>query len=590
MIEPVIGRRRSSLGSGRMSLSGSGVGLERLAIIRQTTEFEHSQQELRLSDGGDIDENLGSEQFAKDEGEFHYLSPRGLAGVSRRSLGPWLRRAGWALFCYLALLGLIRLVVQSLVNVSTLDIVDFTLREPWQHSAAAVVDGTLHIPLWLPVVPVLTAPQLDVVHDGRALAALRPEAALPLGHGGRQPVTFGGRIFVWDEAAFRRLADRMLHQPALQLELSGQVSIALPLPAMLAGTPLLGALLDTVFTVRMLRLSKRVSIRGADGLHVVFNSFSFTDGPPPPGCAPGAQPPQPARLELAAGGERSGVLPLPPPPGSVAGVDCSADSRPLSVQLEVAIHNPSSFAFLPLGSVEMLIQSADLQPFARCTTVAPIGLPHGNSTIMLTGTINVGQSDANRRAFSGALEKLLAGKPTPLEPSFARVSTALYDSALGGLTVPADLPGLPGGGARIFNRVSLLLDPAANLFELAGRPIWGNSLHDAARLDVTNPFNVTLAVLGLSASVEYEGEAIASVVVPQLLPPVLLPPLWSGVVDRRFPVELDAPIAKLQALLGRLAFGSVAVSLRANITLRTGNLTNLTVAYRQENVSVALGR
>ena len=144
-------------------------------------------------------------------------------------------------------------------------------------------------------------------------------------------------------------------------------------------------------------------------------------------------------------------------------------------------------------------------------------------------------------------------------------------------------------------------------------------------------------MLGLSASVEYEGEAIASVVVPQLLPPVLLPPLWSGVVDRRpppssssereqrrltlraanrrFPVELDAPIAKLQAplgrpspsgvlvswpshqklagcqaLLGRLAFGSVAVSLRANITLRTGNLTNLTVAYRQENVSVALGR
>ena len=107
MIEPVIGRRRSSLGSGRMSLSGSGVGLERLAIIRQTTEFEHSQQELRLSDSGDIDENLGSEQFAKDEGEFHYLSPRGIAGVSRRSLGPWLRRAGWALFCYLALLGLI---------------------------------------------------------------------------------------------------------------------------------------------------------------------------------------------------------------------------------------------------------------------------------------------------------------------------------------------------------------------------------------------------------------------------------------------------------------------------------------------------
>ena len=39
MIEPVIGRRRSSLGSGRMSLSGSGVGLERLAIIRQNCKI-----------------------------------------------------------------------------------------------------------------------------------------------------------------------------------------------------------------------------------------------------------------------------------------------------------------------------------------------------------------------------------------------------------------------------------------------------------------------------------------------------------------------------------------------------------------------
>jgi len=89
-------------------------------------------------------------------------------------------------------------------------------------------------------------------------------------------------------------------------------------------------------------------------------------------------------------------------------------------------------------------------------------------------------------------------------------------------------------------------------------------------------------VLGLSASVEYEGEAIASVVVPQLLPPVLLPPLWSGVVDRRpppssssereqrrltlraanrrFPVELDAPIAKLQAPLGRPSPTGVLVS------------------------------
>ena len=76
---------------------------------------------------------------------------------------------------------------------------------------------------------------------------------------------------------------------------------------------------------------------------------------------------------------------------------------------QVAIHNPSSFAFLPLGSVEMLIQSADLQPFARCTTVAPIGLPHGNSTIMLTGTINVGQSDANRLAFSGAQGMRVSG-------------------------------------------------------------------------------------------------------------------------------------------------------------------------------------
>mmetsp|Transcript_23823 Transcript_23823/g.75455 ORF Transcript_23823/g.75455 Transcript_23823/m.75455 type:complete len:155 (-) Transcript_23823:487-951(-) len=74
----------------------------------------------------------------------------------------------------------------------------------------------------------------------------------------------------------------------------------------------------------------------------------------------------------------------------------------------------------------------------------------------------------------------------------------------------------------------------------------------------------------------------AGQMLPQLLPPVLLPPLWSGVVDRRpppsslsereqrrltlraanrrFPVELDAPIAKLQAPLGRPSPSGVLVS------------------------------
>jgi len=185
--------------------------------------------------------------------------------------------------------------------------------------------------------------------------------------------------------------------------------------------------------------------------------------------------------------------------------------------------------------------------------------------------------------FSIALQSYLAGSPTLLLARFTSVSNRLYNGALAGLTVPAVLPGLRN--AQLFESVGLILDPAWNVLQLA----MGSRLNDGARLRVHNPLNVTVEVLGLSATVRYGGAHIASVIVPVLDPPVVMRPLWSGTPDRVFPVELSAPVQTLESLLGQLAVGSVEVQLQANITLHVGNTTN-TVGYVQDGVTVFLGR
>jgi hypothetical protein len=323
-----------------------------------------------------------------------------------------------------------------------------------------------------------------------------------------------------------------------------------------------------------------VTVQGANGLDVVFKRFTLTDGEPLPGCPrqptlPHPTPPEPQPSDLLEAGEEaastSTAHSVPP--------ECAAD-RPLHVELEVSVSNPSSFEFQPLGALELVVQDQDLVTFATCRTADAVWLPRGDSTILLRGSIAV--APGTEPQFSAALTSYLAGHRTRLSATFSHLSNQLYHSALAGLTVPAILPGLPD--ARLFRSVGLILDPGWNMIQLA----LGTELNDGARLHVQNPLNLTVSVLGLSAVVEYGDELIARVQMSVIDPPIVMAPLWAGTPDLVFPVKLSAPMPTLETLLAQLALGGVEVGLVANITVRVGNTTNI-VGYAQDRVRVFLG-
>lgn len=536
--------------------------MEVVGIIRQTTEAEADRQEEPEERASELEKHTRSGRSGHD--------PKTVRTTRL------LRAACCALLCLLALLAAIRIAVQTLVCLSSLEIHRFSLSDPWDGSAAAVVEGAIAIPVALPFLAVLDISQLDIMYDGRALGALRPEAPLQLRHGGRVSVSLSGRVYVLEPRAFRALADALLHQPLLQLELQSELVARVSLPPALAAAPLLGWMLQAVLTVSSVHFYESVQVQGSNGLNVIFKRFVFTDGQPLPGCtrqfAP-LHPTSPPFEQPAAGGAALVSATQVAPP------DCSAD-RPLDVEMEVSVSNPSSFEFDPLGELELVIQDPRFITFATCRTAQPVRLPYGNSSIVLRGTVTV--APGTEPQFSAALASYMAGEPTHLSAAFSRVSNHLYHRALSGLTVPAVLPGL--ADARLFRSVGLILDPGWNVLQLA----LGSALSDGARLQVHNPLNITVAVLGLSATVQYLGQEIAQVVLPVVDPPIVMAPLWSGTPDVIFPVRLAAPLPTLQTLLARLAIGSVEVDLFANMTVRVGNTTN-TVGFAQSGVPVYLG-
>lgn len=548
--------------------SGSSASnTEGVRIITQTTDFDMEAERK------DALEERASEM------EKHTRTGRWYGARTLRSTR-LLRAAWYVLLGCLALLAAIRIAVQTLVYSSSLQIHRFSLEDPWDGSAAAVVGGTIAIPVVLPFLAELDISQLDIMYDGRALGALRPEAPLSLRHGSKVNVSLSGRVYVLEPRAFRALADALLHKPWLQMELQSELVARVSLPPTLAAAPLLGWMLQAMLTVSSVHFYQSVTVQGANGLNVIFKRFTLTDGEPLQGC-----PRQPALLRLpspapqSSGGrlEAGGEAALEPATQGVP--DCAAD-RPLDVELEVSVSNPSSFEFEPLGMLELIIQDQKFVTFATCRTQQAVRLPRGNSSILLRGTVTVAPGSESQ--FSAALTSYLAGEPTHLSAAFSRVSNHLYHRALSGLTLPAVLPGL--SDARLFRSVGLVLDPGWNMIQLA----LGAQLRDGARLHVQNPLNLTVAVLGLFAAVEYGGDEVAQVDLPVVDPPIVMAPLWSGTPDRVFPVRLSASMPTLETLLAQLAIGAVKVRLIANITLRVGNTTN-TIDYAQSGVRVVLG-
>jgi len=143
--------------------------------------------------------------------------------------------------------------------------------------------------------------------------------------------------------------------------------------------------------------------------------------------------------------------------------------------------------------------------------------------------------------------------------------------ALGGIPLKAKLPGLKGGNrSRIFERVLLRINPAANAWELARH----GDLHDEALVIATNPLNVSLSFYAMDVDFFYEGKWVGDVRIPSLPTPIWMAPYEANFMpDVRFPVRLSAPTGTLFTMLERMLVpgGSIYVDMQLNLTFAAGN-------------------
>lgn len=431
----------------------------------------------------------------------------------------WRRRARHALvasvacFAFVCIAG--RLTAQYLVNASELTIERFALTRPDGDTAEASVDATLSMPR-LSFGAALRGTTLILKFNEDPVGTLTAGNWIPLGHGGEVKLTLAGLISVTHFDAFKQLAAEMLLQPNLTLGLRGGLMLGVPPIPLPVGAA----------------LEREVGLRGASGLGLRITYFSFRDGQP----------------------DEFPGLPSP---------------LPLMLDIEVEVHNPSSFDFSPLGQLELGIASETGLRFAMVRSDGNVDLPPGSSLLQLHGELRVADDDVHD--FGPLLGRYIMGEDIRLQNVFLSSTEPLYHKALGGIPLHATLPGLPGGKhTRIFNRVMLMINPAANAWELAQH----GDLHDWCWIDGTNPLNVSLSFYEISVNIFFENQFVGDVIVPWLERPINMSAYEQNFVpDMKFPVRLRAPAGTLLVMLERLLIpnGVVHVDLQINLTFAAGN-------------------
>mmetsp|Transcript_5535 Transcript_5535/g.17438 ORF Transcript_5535/g.17438 Transcript_5535/m.17438 type:complete len:307 (-) Transcript_5535:1020-1940(-) len=236
------------------------------------------------------------------------------AGVDRLELMRWRTRSWQALVsslaCFVMVIVAGRITAQSLVDASELSIERFALTRPMGDTAEASVDATLSMPR-LSFGAALRGTQLILKYGESPVGTLTAGNWIPLGYGGEVKLTLAGLISVTHYDAFKHLAAHMILHDNLTLGLRGGLTLGVPPIPLPVGAALV----------------REVALRGAAGLGLHITYFSFRDGLPE---------------EFP---ER--IAPLP-----------------LMLEIEVEVHNPSSFDFSPLGQLQLGIASESGLRFA----------------------------------------------------------------------------------------------------------------------------------------------------------------------------------------------------------------------------------
>jgi len=448
---------------------------------------------------------------------------------------PRFRRRTQLCLAFIALvfvLVIARAAVQTVVGNSVLKLETFSLAAGDGSSLLVEATGVLDL-IHLPVGCSITQASLDVVHGGGVVGRLEV-GRISLDRGGAVPITIAGPMAVpLGLGPLQALSAAVVQESELELDVAGWVDVHVPL---------LGHF-------RQLSLVKRLHLRGAGGLDPLIDSFE-----------------------------------LQPNQGNAT----------VALSMGVRIRNPSSFQLLSIGVLDFSILTSDGTAFAKVSTVGPVSMRRGVTSLSLTGHLAVPDEESD--AFRAVLHDYVSGRSsTGLTAVITAASEPLFDAALSSLRLDTSLPGRPGG-AHFFDEIAMSLDVPQALTGLVTSKLvnpWGDAVvHASAACRVSNPFNVSASVQAISIGIVYGGSKVGSVTMPRLDPPLALAAVSRRPSDRAFPIVLRAPATTLNTLLLELlAKGAVTVGLDISLDLRVGVVGRGTgsvmqIAYAEPEVAV----
>ena len=128
----------------------------------------------------------------------------------------------------------------------------------------------------------------------------------------------------------------------------------------------------------------------------------------------------------------------------------------VALSMGVRIRNPSSFQLLSIGVLDFSILTSDGTAFAKVSTVGPVSMRRGVTSLSLTGHLAVPDEESD--AFRAVLHDYVSGRAsTGLTAVITAASEPLFDAALSSLRLDTSLPGRPGG-AHFFDEIAMSLD------------------------------------------------------------------------------------------------------------------------------------
>lgn len=468
--------------------------------------------------------------------------------------------------------------VQGILALLKMKVDQVTLNKPpsrWAQSALGIISFDLVMDLHMEMLffgaqATLGSAEMTLIFEGETFGTLNT-APCPLGGGGKIVTQMAGNLVIDDNAVFQKVAKAVIDDKEFTVEL--YAVLAVELRGGDNGCLLKKAMCATVGSMRIpgITFAQSVTLRGAQGFSISMSPLVLTD------------------------------LPSPEPAGKAL------------IKIEAQVFNPSSFVLRDLDVMSLNIYTDDSWPktekpaidslgvkFVEVNTEPGFWLPRGQSEkFKVEGFLSVPEREYDLVKTADVFNHFLTSRPTPLIPYIAGASQPFFSTAARGAALRAFLPGITPGDNNIIQKVYINLNIPVAIATLLN-PLNEGRLQQYLQIELKNPLDSTLYLLGLVVEILYKGVHVGQVDLPVLEPDmrIVIPPSATFRTAKSYPVELfGKDLAYVIMLLKDLApvgceagvdgCGLASVDLNARLRVRIGGVEPILV-YKQYNVSVML--